>query len=738
MATALHTLMDIFGTVFDYNGKISSDGEDGIVLEKIIIPMIQRDYAQGRDNVEVKRVRDRFLDALVQAVTDSPITLDLIYGDISSKGTLTPLDGQQRLTTLFLLHWYAAKKEHVTEGEYGFLKRFSYATRYSARDFCKKLIEYSPAFDQTLSEEIIDQDWFPLDWMNDPTIRSMIVMLDSIDEKFSNVTNIWEKLKDGAITFYFLPIKDMGLTDEIYIKMNSRGKPLTTFENFKADMENELRLYREEVAASIIEKIDRDWTDMLWEYRENNNIIDDEFLSYFQFICDIICYKEGDTPQGKSSDVFDLLGRYFAYDDAALEEHLELMEAYFDCWCNIGDFQSPFCFFESFLSKEHEKGKIRWDSNINIFEDCLRNYGKISGNGNRVFSLGKVIMLYAVITYLLNKKTVGYEDFVRRIRVVNNLIQNSGFEISDSTNRTGGNRMPMILDQVDTIILQGKVDTSIDRSFNLIQLNEEAVKVVWAAENPQKAEALYELEDHSLLYGRIGVVGIENDDCFAKFVELFNCDYDAIDCALLVTGDYMQHDTYWRYQTGSSMSRGMAWRNLFHQTRGTEGFDNTKEVLVELLRKYDSFSDDLLCGIANDYITDCEEKSVFDWRYYYVKYESFRPGRYGRYRWYDYENKPYEFAVMWSERYPSTKTYQPFLKEVDQYDNLDTEEQGMCLSWEDGSYTVCENNAYVTYAYDEETDSYVEIVEERIDIAQNDKGIDTENRIEKYKRLCWD
>lgn len=738
MATTLHTLIDIFGTVFDSNGEVSSNGGDGIVLERIIIPMIQRDYAQGRNSAEVRRVRNRFLDALVQAVTDSPITLDLIYGDIDSKGTLTPLDGQQRLTTLFLLHWYAAKKEHVAMGEYDFLNRFSYSTRYSARDFCKKLIEYSPAFNQKLSEEIIDQDWFPLDWLNDSTIRSMIVMLDSIDEKFSDVTNLWEKLKDRAITFYFLPIKDMGLTDEIYIKMNSRGKPLTTFENFKADLENELRLYSEDLAISIIEKIDRDWTDMLWEYRGDNNIIDDEFLRYFQFVCDIICYTEGDTPQGKSSDVFDLLGRYFSHDNVALEEHLKLMEAYFDCWCDMGDFKSSFDFFESFISEEHEDGKIRWDGDLDIFEDCLCNFGEIAGNGNRAFSLGNVVMLYAVITYLLNRKSINREDFIRRIRVVNNLIQNSGFEISDSTNRTGGNRMPMILGQVDTIILQGKVDTSIDRSFNLIQLKEEAVKMVWTAENPKKAETLYELEDHSLLYGRIGVIGIENDDCFTKFVDLFKCDYDAIDCALLVTGNYMQHDTYWRYQIGSGMSQGMAWRNLFHQTRATEGFEDTKNVLVELLRSYDSFSDDLLYGIANDYIVNCEEKSVFDWKYYYVKYEEFRPRRYGRYRWYDFENKPYEFAAMWSERYPSTKTYQPFLKAIDQYDNIDPEDQGMSLDWEDGSYTVCENNAYVTYGYDEETDSYVEIVDERIDIAQNAAGIDIENRIEKYKELCWD
>jgi len=33
----------------------------------------------------------------------------------------------------------------------------------------------------------------------------------------------------------------MGLTDDLYIKMNSRGKPLTTFEQFKANFEKTIR-----------------------------------------------------------------------------------------------------------------------------------------------------------------------------------------------------------------------------------------------------------------------------------------------------------------------------------------------------------------------------------------------------------------------------------------------------------------------------------------------------------------
>ena len=183
MATSLHTLVDIFHTDFNY-------GEKPAPLSKVIIPIIQRDYAQGRKSAEISRVRSRFLAALYNAITEAPITLDFVYGDIDEKGVMTPLDGQQRLTTLFLLHWYAAKKENIPYEAYSFLEKFSYEIRYSARDFCGCILKYQPRFDEKLSEEIIDQSWFPLDWMKDPTINAMLVMIDAIDEKFADVENI--------------------------------------------------------------------------------------------------------------------------------------------------------------------------------------------------------------------------------------------------------------------------------------------------------------------------------------------------------------------------------------------------------------------------------------------------------------------------------------------------------------------------------------------------------------------
>ena len=83
-------------------------------LEKysIEIPIIQRDYAQGRLGKE--NLRKNFLNDLKEAL-DKPnnkMKLDFVYGSIEN-GKLYPLDGQQRLTTLWLLHWYIALRQEI-------------------------------------------------------------------------------------------------------------------------------------------------------------------------------------------------------------------------------------------------------------------------------------------------------------------------------------------------------------------------------------------------------------------------------------------------------------------------------------------------------------------------------------------------------------------------------------------------------------------------------------------------
>ena len=724
MNTPLHSFIDIFKTEF-------LDGEKTVQLKKIAIPLIQRDYAQGRIDDDVNRVRSRFLDSLYNAIVGAPITLDFVYGDIDDKGTMTPLDGQQRLTTLFLLHWYAAKKENIPEKEYVFLGKFSYETRYSARYFCAELVAFVPSFEAKISDEIINQAWFPLDWKKDPTISSILVMLDAINEKFKDVPNIWNRLKNKAITFYFLPIKDMGLTDELYIKMNSRGKPLTLFEHFKAELEREIRTLDEKKgennAERIIASIDKTWTDLLWNYRngspgnKNDNIIDDEFLRYFKFICDIICYRNGKSPQGCCSDVFDLLHLYFSAQDEHTPANIATLEAFFNCWCNIPGFENPTRFLESFMSHRHETGKIIVDERykIDIFEDCIHSYSDKSGR-LRQFPLNRIVLLYAITFYLQHQADVSKDEFAKRIRVVNNLIQNSEDEVSDRLDR---NRIPAILQAVDAIILNGVIDDTIENNFNVNQIQEEKEKAKFLEEHPELAEELYALEDHNMLKGQISIVGLENLAYSSRFASLFSCSWDKIDCALMAIGNYGQQErNKWRYQYASKSSQ-LAWEELFHKSANS-GFDNTKAILISLLSTNEIFDDNILDGIAAAYISKCEKTDrVFPWNYYYIKYPVFRPGSFGKLSNREAATKPYLFSVMQTKSAWSQNTYMPYLMEADKA-HLSRDYMGQRLVYAN-NYIVCENASYKVYSNDDNREV------DTIPISHNADGIDTENRVEK-------
>lgn len=713
-----HTFTDIFNSTF-------KSGEEDVQLTSIVIPKIQRDYAQGRNTQEAIRVRNKFLDALFEAVEGSPITLDFVYGNIDKNGVLTPLDGQQRLTTLFLLHWYAAKKEQIPEAEYSFLSGFSYENRPTSRDFCHKLLSFRPSFSDNVSSEIIDQNWFPLDWKHDPTIESMLTMLDAIQTKFSGVENLWSKLKDGQISFYFLPIKDMGLTDDIYIKMNSRGKPLTQFEHFKAEFEHSLERIDKSACKRVISKIDKEWTDLLWPYRGVNNIIDDEFLRYFRFICDIICYKKDGSP--KITDEFELVKEYFSGEDAT--KNLTLLESYFDCWRIIQKEELPFTeFFEGFISHSHQPGKITVENRyeIDVFNDCLRNYGELISGRNRKFPLNRSVLLYAFITFLLHKDDVSEEDFRLRLRHIYNLIQNSPDEISDSEARVGGNRMPAIIKQVEHIILTGEIypDEDVAINFNANQITEEREKILWLQDNADKAEVLFELEDHPLLHGQISIIGLDSIGLAPRFKSLFDCDWDLVNCAMLAIGNYGQQESNnWRWQFGSK--NDSSWEFLFHMG-SAKNFDSTKSILLQLLNMDDTFSDGFLKSIKDEYLNKCERENLYDWRYYWLRYDSFRDTKFGKYYFESYSlDEPYRTVLMKTRSSISESSFVPYLFEIDSA-HISRDNYGRSLVYEQ-FYVKNLNDAMEFYSTADNTPL------EKVQIPQ-DNGVDTVNRIEFGKK----
>ena len=295
---------------------------DQITLKQLLkrhqgieIPLIQRDYAQGRLGEE--QIRNEFLDALQGALEripddDSlPLNLDFIYGSVKEdhESRFFPLDGQQRLTTLFLLHWYLAWKEDGWDefrelfSSAGNGSRFSYRVRPDSEDFFDALVAYSPdcvpAQVKSLKHVIIDQPWYFRNWRLDPTIQSCLNMLDAIHDRFRYSEGLYSRLvdpKQPAITFQLLELEDFGLSDDLYIKMNARGKPLTAFEHFKARYESVLEsLFPDEtriidgqklsLAEYFARQMDTKWADFFWTHRdEETNLYDKAVMNLFRTV----------------------------------------------------------------------------------------------------------------------------------------------------------------------------------------------------------------------------------------------------------------------------------------------------------------------------------------------------------------------------------------------------------------------------------------------------------------------
>ena len=281
---------------------------------KVVIPILQRDYAQGREEKEY--ILKQFLNAIKTALQgNETLELDFIYGREAGE-IFYPFDGQQRITTLWLLYLYLLwQNDDKDEEKIDILKKFSYQTRISAEEFCRVIPEkiFSLKIDETLpkvsdlikidetltkvSDLIKKQKWFFSEWQEDPTIKAMLSALDTIQSEFKGSYTDLFLGNFGNIKFLKLePEKDdkSSLSDDLYIKMNARGKPLTNFENFKADIfkflesrttiDNNKDIMKKYI-IELASLIDNDWTDIFWENRhkasENEAFIDEIYLEFF-------------------------------------------------------------------------------------------------------------------------------------------------------------------------------------------------------------------------------------------------------------------------------------------------------------------------------------------------------------------------------------------------------------------------------------------------------------------------
>ena len=456
--------------------------------QKIEIPIIQRNYVQGND----KTIRCHFVDYLVKALTQqSPVELDFVYGAERQDTQLTdncapnncapqvgkvliPLDGQQRLTTLWLLHGYLLALEQVSnnpeqlspkerEAQCQLLARFVYETRQSAKDFCGYWLQEvtqraCPELVETPSKYLRNCAWFDPEWEKEGTVTAMLGMLDEVASKRAELQAVPYGRLSKCIRFYYLPIEKFGLSNELYIRMNARGEQLTSFEHFKSSFYKVIQ-YHQSLSA-IKEKMEYDWVDALWQYRpKDTHVTDHPFMKCLSFVTEVLHIK------GYDKGTEDNIEIVYKVPDA-----VTYLKQTLDCVENLKGIQ-----YDHLLK----------DKNAKTFQEILARMLTI-GTDDDV----KRILLYTAIAYVQHHNTIN--GIVPLLRVVRNLSTNTVEQKIDLT------KIYLSLDELVKVPniydylahLQGRI-----LGFSDTQLEEEKAKAQLRLARPEVNDLLDEIED---------------------------------------------------------------------------------------------------------------------------------------------------------------------------------------------------------------------------------------------------
>ena len=625
----------------------------------IMIPKVQRDYAYGRKEEKVEEVLDGLLTTMLNAVKENTnVILDFVYGGTFVKKNnessgLIPLDGQQRLTTLFLLYYYASiVQPNVDDVEY--LKKFRYETRQSATEFIEALVgsirnDIIEAYteDSKIKDLIEDNPKYLPSYSSDPTITSMLNVLEVIESKFREdpIDDLWMKLNEqDNIQFYSMSLDKFGLTDDLYIKMNSRGKKLTKFEIFKSDLEKRVNCVCPDLKDIISQRIDNDWMDLLWAYaqktgNDSNYLMkaDDGYMCLFNNIFRLEMFRRGiETQKKRNPSIEEIIT-----DKDAITRIMSIFDMMSDIQKRPGGidqfWQEHFCFSDDILGDDYLI-RLFWQQSQNrkpVFYLAM----------DRDLSVPETVYFYAI--YLLFYSNKNKETNMKCLRVVRNLVTANTNAHSARYDMLGG-----FMQDVKEIISQDGIISEGNHTFVSTACQEERVKAINFT--PEEYSALLKYENHDYLQGSLMLFinkYKEHAELFKQlehFVNIFNNQsssyFDRIRINLVDKDvDYAQ------YNQSMEKDQNMTRRLFIH------GKDDFLDFFIKNERRCNQ--DAILTIIANKFTSlddlknpdeKCKEFDITSWQYYMTKYPSANreSTTYGCYAWDDKDNKPLEMVIL--------------------------------------------------------------------------------------------
>jgi len=368
------------------------------------------------------------------------------------------------------------------------------------------------------SSIIRDQSWWLNKWNADPTIDGMLRMLDTIDSIFFKS---WEEAANNlfsadhnTILFQFLKLENFYDPDDLFIKMNARGLPLTEFEIFKGKwMEQIETLYEPAEIKSLKSLIDVSWTDFLWPLRTQRKELKN-IDPFFQNLLKLIIGNSTASLLSNKVD-FDILfeankkelsfsyGKYteeynVVFDRVMLDRIKEELEA----MC------SPNSVFTKFRTSEtkHEKWiDLEKEWQFFVIQDRDNNNPNYKGR----------VTLYALSRFFTLMPSTNDCEVNQWSRLIRNLIENTRFDSSNDAVR--------VIKDIDTMLLEltayykenngsscvndwvAQNTTFTPKGFTNSQWEEEKIKAELRKDSSWNDE-ITKAEKHQYLNGKIGLI----------------------------------------------------------------------------------------------------------------------------------------------------------------------------------------------------------------------------------------
>jgi Protein of unknown function DUF262 len=286
-------------------------------IEQIIIPEIQRDYVWGEEQVtgllesilsDFKKYISADLDLVVSSDEElqaefisyyrgkafaSNIGFIYAYTDHEYAGKYFLIDGQQRITTIYLLILSLMSRNHLQDDFREFYQhkdrlKLDYRVREAAQGFIANFVRSILGGCLDVADEV----WFHRDYLHDQTICSVTenykVIASVLDGKDINEVEFLEYIQEHVEFWYFdTNISEQG--EELYIYMNARGEQMQSNENLKADILSNLPSAEKNRCGELWEH----WQDLFWKNRQDNENADSGFNEFLKCIAGLENYLKG-------------------------------------------------------------------------------------------------------------------------------------------------------------------------------------------------------------------------------------------------------------------------------------------------------------------------------------------------------------------------------------------------------------------------------------------------------------